>query len=759
MSAFNVSTYLRMGADGRLINILSIFLHPVPFSEELLDEVIVPWLSRGGPYDRVHISGLPLAVEAARAIFSRESAVRIRLKRMLQDVDQHVTFITWSADQAALSAETLQAAGPGEANVAELERRFSLFNMFSNNGGLVTAARGTHFTKPSGTHSSQFLRAANVLEGRATSHQLVFWLFPLLRNRTINRLIVDTSGIAPVAYALAYERLRWGAAATLPMIESHASYGGLDALTVPDPEHTVFLISASTSGSLASKLIEKGAKPENIFTLFFLGVDTPGSILCHLSADAPNNFAGIATIDNSTASECGHCRGHSYAIPIVGDQFRTEPAKVEEIGVALGDFDEASRAVLDRLASVGLFKAFRSVGTRQFELYLDVENMLEGTALDASAQERVDDIRSRLARLVRRGTTVHLRRIVPTAYPGAAAIANDARIAIPASLRDGVLITPAGDLSSAGVEREAATLVISGCMDDTYELMGISRDLRTVHPGGSITYVSPIFRASSDAERRRVESNLTFGDQGPKTFALLSVVAIDLPPCEPDHSWQREYARLQELRYWCDLTGYEVPTLIAERIELLRLAPGVGLMNDLFWSPPGAAPLRLAADFTLIPTYDGRRAISQADTFAIIASLLHKYRQGVTKQPKLVYKTYERTVISPESFQRFSDGVIQAAFLRAAREGEIAYGNCDEIVSERMLAFLSGEVTAAGQGGGPALMEYLVALLVGRLTLHPKHVVVFLNKVIDARIAEHFTVVAQFLVAGLSENGSEVGDP
>lgn len=54
-------------------------------------------------------------------------------------------------------------------------------------------------------------------------------------------------------------------------------------------------------------------------------------------------------------------------------------------------------------------------------------------------------------------------------------------------------------------------------------------------------------------------------------------------------------------------------------------------------------------------------------------------------------------------------------------------------------------------------MESLVALLVGLLTLYPKHVVEFLNKVIDARIAEHFTVIAQFLVVGLSANGPEEG--
>lgn len=751
MSLFNISTYLRAGSDGRVINVLSVFLHPVSFSEELLDEAIVPWLASGGPYDRVHISGQPVAVAMVRAILSRESAIRIRLQKMLKDID-HVTLITWSTDHSKVSVESLTGMFPADANIDVLEQRFSLFDLFLRNGGLVTAGRGTHFTKPSGTHSTQFLRAANVLEKSGANHQILFWLYPLLKGRTINRLVIDTSGIAPVAYALAYERLRWQEADALPVIESHASYGGLDALTVSDPEHTVFLVSASTSGSLASKLIEKGAKAENIFTLYSLGFTTPGTVVCNLGADAAHSFEGIPQIANYPGAKCPECSSHSYAIPIVGDQFRTEPAKVDEIEVALNDFDETSRSVLDRLVSTGLFRAFRSVGTRQFELYLDVQNMLEGMAEEESARERVADIRSRLSQLIRRGSTVNLRRVVPTGYPGARTFADQTYAALPSNLQEQAIVTPSMALSAVPEEREAGTLVLSGCMDDTYELMGISRDLLSVHPGGSITYVSPIFRATSGSERRRIESNLTFGDQGPKTFTLLSVVSLDLPHCVPNHSWQLEYERLLELEYWCACADHEVPVAIIERIELLRTAPGVGLENNLFWPSPQGVTLKLAADFTMIPTYDGRRVISQADTFAIITSLFHKYRQGVPKKARLVCKTYERTVISPENFQRFSDGVIQASFLRAAREGEIAYSNCDEIVSERMFAFLSGEVAGACESGGHALMEYLVALLVGRLTLHQKHARELLANVVDKAIADHVTIIAMFLISEIEQN-------
>lgn len=748
MSPFSTCTYVRKGPNSLPINILSVFLHPVSFSEEDLDEVIAPLLTSNGSLDRVHFHGAIEPIKHARNIFNSESAViRSRLKKTLQNIEKQVVFITWSQKEGEnFLVETLLGSSPSESDIAQLEQRFSLFEAFANNGGLVTAGRGTHFTKPSGTHSLQFLRAANVLENSGVSHQLTFWLLPLLRSFKINRLIVDTSGIAPIAYAIAYERVRQDVAASLPMIESHASYGGLDSLVVSDAENTVFLISASTSGSLANKLIAKGAKPKNIFTLFFLGIETPGTVICHLNEEKSILFNGLPDIENYQAASCPECVKHSYAIPIVGDQFRTEPAKVEEITVALADFDEASRSLLDRLVSTGVFRVFRAVGNRQFELYLDIESILTGKASDPDGQQRVQDINQRTERLVRRGMPVHLHRIVPTAYPGANAIAKLAHNLLPPDVKATAQIKSSQELLPAPQNAESATLVVSGCMDDTYELMNISRDLRTVQPGGSITYVSPIFRASSDEERKRIESNLTFGDQGPKTFTLLSVMNINLPPCILNHSWQLEYDRLNALTYWCDLQDVNVSQDIISRIELLRVAPSEGLTDNLFWPTSSGDALRLSADFTMIPTRDGQRIITQSDVFAIVATLLHKYRQGVPKKPKLVYRTYERTVISPESFQRFSDGVLQAAFLRAAREGEIAYGNCDDKVSERMLAFLLGEVGATKHGAGHALMEYLIAFLIGRLTLHPTHTRAFLDMVIDSDVSSSITLIARFLI-------------
>jgi len=65
----------------------------------------------------------------------------------------------------------------------------------------------------------------------------------------------------------------------------------------------------------------------------------------------------------------------------------------------------------------------------------------------------------------------------------------------------------------------AAALVVTSCIDDCYELMAINRDLRSKHPQGNTTYISPIFRADSSRERARIRSNLTYGENGTNTFS------------------------------------------------------------------------------------------------------------------------------------------------------------------------------------------------------------------------------------------------
>jgi hypothetical protein len=107
-------------------------------------------------------------------------------------------------------------------------------------------------------------------------------------------------------------------------------------------------------------------------------------------------------------------------------------------------------------------------------------------------------------------------------------------------------------------------------------------------------------------------------------------------------------------------------------------------------------------------------------------------------------------MLSPDNFERFNDGVIQAAILRAARGYELAFGNCQRERSEQLTAFLVSQVHRVERGEGEALMEFLIALAIRRLTLHPEHELKLYSAVSSqAYLPEYLKLLAKYREAEL----------
>jgi hypothetical protein len=110
--------------------------------------------------------------------------------------------------------------------------------------------------------------------------------------------------------------------------------------------------------------------------------------------------------------------------------------------------------------------------------------------------------------------------------------------------------------------------------------------------------------------------------------------------------------------------------------------------------------------------------------------VLTALRHNTDINRRLAHNAYERVVLSPHNFDRFNDGILQASLLRSARPQELAYGACDLSVSEQMLDVLmhalpDGDVPEKSE----ALMEFLIALLTRRMSLHHTHLVDFCQRV------------------------------
>ncbi|KEZ79083.1 putative phage-like protein [Salinisphaera hydrothermalis C41B8] len=71
-------------------------------------------------------------------------------------------------------------------------------------------------------------------------------------------------------------------------------------------------------------------------------------------------------------------------------------------------------------------------------------------------------------------------------------------------------------------------------------------------------------------------------------------------------------------------------------------------------------------------------------------------------------------------FDRYSDGMIQAAILRSAKPEELRYDLSEEMSSE-MAAFLCLSLKHCDSHQGEAILEFLFAIATNRLTLRQKH--------------------------------------
>jgi hypothetical protein len=520
--------------------------------------------------------------------------------------------------------------------------------------------------------------------------------------------------------------------ADVPVVATHGSYGGLKELRVTRPKETLLIISASTSGALVDELIALGADEDRVATIYHLSSSpTKGHVLCGL-AGGSGNSGGFAPINSYAEAACRLCREGSVPVKIQGDQFLLEPPRVDEVEIRRDDLPPESRRLLERFSGKGLFRVFRDAPSRRYEIYVDVERVF-GTDPEWET-------------FVRRGLTVHLRRIVYSSYPYSEQLAQRALQTLPEGDRNKVSVIDAAQLGTASREPETATLVVAACIADHQELLAINRDLRRLQPRGDTTYACAVFRSSSVEERRAVRTNITYGERGPNAFTLVTLADLELPQCSGQHSWVRERHLLEGTVQWAEEQDVEVPSEIKKRIKLLQLAPSTGLEDGLFWDGLDGTALKIRPDFALLDTAGGRVMLTQADVYVCVASYLHQHRRGILGGPKLSHLAYERSVLSPSNFQRFTDGVIQAALLRAVRDGELAYRNCDGAIGDRLCDQLLYQIARPRGSEGEAMMEFLLAVATERLLLWPKQEKALWDAVLNSQLPPHAHFLARFAV-------------
>jgi hypothetical protein len=164
----------------------------------------------------------------------------------------------------------------------------------------------------------------------------------------------------------------------------------------------------------------------------------------------------------------------------------------------------------------------------------------------------------------------------------------------------------------------------------------------------------------------------------------------------------------------------------ARVIQLQNPDGGKGFINEAFLT--GASPdLKLRPNSVFTEDLQQNLRFSHADMFLAASAVLHNLRTRKLEPGRLEQHPHKRTVISPTLFYRFSDGVIQAAFLRSATSSELNY-RMDRNMSKLMGDVLIGIFQKPDSPRAEALAEMLYAIASGKLRLLQNDLDAFLTR-------------------------------
>lgn len=592
--------------------------------------------------------------------------------------------------------------------ISDFQRR-AITHIFNLRGGFVESTSTYHFENPSGRHTQKFIRLSNILTRGAEIAFIGFCTLPHIPAGTTTAYL-DTPSLYAVVAAINEQLASFPEPPPSILADNFGSYAGLSGYSFDRQHEALVLISASSSGSMASELIsDYGFDSSRVLHLLFLGSNkSSASTVCDLGRDEdvnPDGFAVLPLVEKQ--GECAICAAGSVAVKLQGDQFDIAGPQPGSILINKADAPRGLAELMRRTAGKEMFALGlgRATGTqpRQFDIRVE--------ALLASA-----DFVGRLDYVLRRAVPASLTHVVAIddfSQAMAGRVADHVK-------REAHEVTIVGrssinDLSTGNV---GAIAVVGAVIESGRSLLDISRDLRSVAPGVPIIYLVGLAKSSDEDRREALPRTLVQTDQ-PVQHEYIQIERIVLPPSQSDGAWAAE------LNLWVNpdfsiLIPEALQDHTAHRVRRLR-QQSESMLDGLFIGNAPDLELQLNPGFVFWPRQTSAGKHSQADVFFTIASVLQQLRANGERADKLASiksNWFQQTILAPGNFGRFNDDIIQASLLRAATPFELNYSA--SVSDSRELGRLICRILAAADTPrGGAAAEFLLAIATRRLQLSP----------------------------------------
>ncbi|WP_227485286.1 MULTISPECIES: hypothetical protein [unclassified Acidithiobacillus] len=459
-----------------------------------------------------------------------------------------------------------------------------MVELFKKHRGLITSSYGYHFTKPSGDHCDKFIRASNLLVSSIEVSFLAISLLPYLKNN-LRRIYVDTSSIA---YLVSVSLGLYGAFDDniIPHIESFESYTVLkQKYDFVEDQSSLVIISATTSGSLAKRLLETTSFSKNqIVTLFYTKIPKEQQAIFNLSSAIPGGIL------SHRANDCPFCNRKSKVIRIAGEQFLPENPKHDLLIIKKIDFGRKRQMFFRQFAAESVLLWNKPVSSKEESrehFFIDVN-----AALSLNAEPFSFDMDKNIRRYVSRD----LSTVIVLEDSGSQLFSERFRSYIGEDADTMRWFVPS-DLDDNELVESASVIVIAGAITSGRSLLAISRKLRCIPPRATIIYFVAFSKLQNDESFKQLEKDLC---QGGHQLIILNHCPLPRIKEYTKTAFDWEYEALKRLSGSDPFGDIEtvLPSLLLDRFHLLDSSSSDS--NQLFLPNPAGLHIETSAYFCFL---------------------------------------------------------------------------------------------------------------------------------------------------------------
>jgi hypothetical protein len=571
-----------------------------------------------------------------------------------------------------------------------------VYSLLEKNNAIHQAPSGHVFKHPSGNKNNLFIQAREI----ATDEAELFVVSYLIASEygsklsLANKIYIDTMGI------YAYVKMALTMCNVKPEIQSFHSYKELERIHPPS-ESYFCLISASTSGRMASFMCENKFEEKNIATLIDIkSKGRKGGVMVPLD-EMGRTFHDLNKRDGTQ-------------IEIIGENFSSKakpprpvviglphtPKELEEFhkyfGFSIPKFnekiEEKSRLLhilADRILEDDDFKAWLN-DEISWSFPIDVSHIIY--AADDVSKSLAVLILSILEKKLANGDSISL-----ISYSNLEAMMPDS--------------------TATGI------VVVSAVSRDGGILREISRDLRScIKAGIPRHFITPIGIPQTSTSWIQLKSFLT-KNPSPRSYGFSNWIKMAIGDSNIQNTWEclltlATEADGQPIRdIYIDGTTVN-KEIISASIE--KIVEEIDNSYHRFLHSPRGEALKLSEGF-LFFAEDSEIAkkyeeVEQSALFLTISAVMQYAREHEDHTKSLCSNGYESVVLGPECFLRFNDAALQACILRASLSSELDYSASPQL-SKLMREFLLKVFIRTEREFGDAALEFAASIAIGSLRL------------------------------------------